>query len=326
MSASPDLPTPAPFKDRRTGLILFGILELLMGGLCLLLVPLMFFGQTMQARVTGAPPQYRMILPAVGVYGALAAVFVIVGIGSILARRWARALSLILSWSWLAVGLVTMVFEAVFLPRILATAAGPNQNLPPVAQHVMLVVTLAVLAVMFVAVPASLVLFYRSPHVRLTCEARDPVARWTDACPLPVLGMSVWLGLGALSMLMMGLGYGGVLPCFGVLISGWPGMVICGGLAGVWAYLAWAGYRLQPHAWWLTVGVLVLFAASAFVTFSRVDLMEMYRLMGYPEQQIEVMRRFSFLSGPAFAAWSLAGTVPMLGYLLWVKRFFRPAQ
>jgi len=325
MNAPPDLPTPTLYKDRRTGLIVLGILEILLGGLCVLLVPLLFFGQAMQARVTGAAPQYRIILPAAATYGTLAATFIWLGIGSILARRWARALVLVLSWSWLMVGLIMMIFSAVFLPRILATPATPNQNLPPVAQQVVLVVTLAMLAVMFVALPGGLVLFYRSSHVRMTCETRDPVARWTDACPLPVLGLCAWLGLGALSMLLMPLGYGGVLPCFGTLISGWPGTLLCLGLAAVWAYLAWAGYRLQPHAWWLTVGGVVLFASSAFVTFSRVDLLEMYRLMGYPEPQIEQMRRFSFFSGPTFAAWSLGCTAPLLGYLLWVKRFFRPA-
>jgi hypothetical protein len=325
MNASPDFPTPPPFKDRRTGLILFGVLEILLGGLCLLLIPLMVFGQVMQSRLTGAPPAYRMILPAVGVYGALTVILVWLGIGSILARRWARALLLILSWSWLAVGLITGVVELVFLPRILAASAGPNQNLPAGAMWGMMIVIIGFVAVLFVAVPGSMVLFYRSPHVKGTCEARDPVARWTDACPLPVLGMCLWLGFGAWSLLLMPVGYGGVLPCFGVLISGWPGTILCLGLAALWFYLARASYRLQPQAWWLTAGVLIVLSASAWITFQRVDLLEMYRLMGYPAAQIEQMQRFNFFSGPTFAWWSLGAMLPVLGYLLWVKRFFRQA-
>jgi hypothetical protein len=323
MNVPSDSPIPTPFNDRRTGLVLFGVLEILLGGLCLLLVLLMFFGQAMQSRATGVAPAYRFVLPAAAMYGIMAVVFVWLGIGSIQARRWARALSLILSWSWLVVGLITVVFLMVLLPRTLAASAPPGANLPAGAQWAIMVVTLGIVSVMFVILPGSLLLFYRSPHVKATCEARDPVVRWTEACPLPVLALCLWLGFGAVSLLLMGVVYGGGLPCFGILISGVPGMVLSLGLAGLWAYLAWSSFHLQARAWWLTTGLLVLFGCSAWITFSRVDLLEMYRLMGYPEAQIEQMRRFNFFSGPAFAWWSLSAVLPMLGYLLWIKRFFR---
>jgi hypothetical protein len=57
--------------------------------------------------------------------------------------------------------------------------------------------------VVFVLLPAIWTYFYRSPHVKATCEARDPVARWTDACPLPVLGFCLWLLFSVPMLLVM---------------------------------------------------------------------------------------------------------------------------
>src|SRR5688572_2895992 len=96
------------FKDRRTGLIIFGILQLLIGGSCALFIPLMFVGQMMSAKTTGTETSLRMILPSVVTYLILAVTFISIGVGSMKARRWARALSLIMGWSWLVVGVFTV--------------------------------------------------------------------------------------------------------------------------------------------------------------------------------------------------------------------------
>ena len=85
------------FKDRQTGLIVFGILEILLGCLCALLVPLMIWGQAMSAQATGGAPNFRMAIPGALVYAMLAVALVWLGIGSMRFRRWARALLLILS-------------------------------------------------------------------------------------------------------------------------------------------------------------------------------------------------------------------------------------
>src|ERR1035438_153181 len=90
-------PPPTAYKNRSSGLIIFGVLTILLGCVCALLVPLMLFGQTMSAKATGTPPNFSVLLPAVSVYGFLAVVLVWLGIGSINARRWARALLLIFS-------------------------------------------------------------------------------------------------------------------------------------------------------------------------------------------------------------------------------------
>src|SRR5258707_10310422 len=100
----PITPPPLPdFKDRGTGLIVFGIFEILIGFFCLLLVGLMMFLQHLP-KPPGTPEMdFRTMIPSFIIYGALAIGFVWLGIGSIQARRWARDLLLVGSAGWLAV-------------------------------------------------------------------------------------------------------------------------------------------------------------------------------------------------------------------------------
>jgi hypothetical protein len=306
------------FRDRRTSLIVFGILVILLGCLCALMVPLMLLGQSMAARQGGTVNGQTMI-PAVLTYLTLAVALIWLGIGSIMVRRWARALLLILAWSWLVVGIFTSVSMFFVMPRIMA-------NVPAGARVIAIAVALVLLGVIFLAIPGILVLIYQNKNVKATCEAHDPVTRWTDRCPLPALALSVWLGLGALSMLMMPLAYHSVLPVFGVLISGLPGTVAFLVFAGLWGYLARAAYQLKPAAWWITVAMLVLFSVSNIVTFSRIDVAELYQRMGYTEQMIDQIESVGFFSSKTMVWWTALFCLPLFGYLLGVKRYFtRPA-
>ena len=87
------------FKDRKLGLVFFGVIQIAQGALFALLVLFglvapMAFTPTGQ---TGVPPA-GPVLSSLTIFAPLAVAFVWLGIGSILARRWARALSLITAW------------------------------------------------------------------------------------------------------------------------------------------------------------------------------------------------------------------------------------
>lgn len=324
----PDLNPPAvEFKDRSTGLVVFGIITMLVGGLCALLVPLMIFGQTMAQKSTGTPANLQAVIPGALLYGVLAVALIWLGIGSLKARRWARALLLIFSWSWLVMGVIALVFMVIMLPQFMtamqsAQPAGQPQ-LPEAAKLMMALIPLVFMGVIFLVLPGVWVFFYRSPHVKATCEARDPVRRWTDACPLPVLAVSLWLAMGVPMMLVMPLAYNSVLPFFGVFLSGMKGTLGYLVFAGVWAWCARALYRLDARGWWLLVAGVCVFTVSNIITYSRHDVMELYALMGYPEQQLEQMKKFNFLTSGWMVWGSLVFMLPFLGYLIYVKRFFR---
>jgi hypothetical protein len=67
-------------------------------------------------------------------------------------------------------------------------------------------------------------------------------------------------------------------------------------------------------------------SVSAWITFSRVDLPELNRVMGYSERQFDSLKQFSFLQGNRMVYWSMAGLVPMMAFLLFVKRYFRSVE
>jgi hypothetical protein len=322
-----DVPVVPDFKDRRTGLIVFGILEIVLGALAALMIPLMIFGQVMAAQATDESPPLRQMLPGVITYGIIAAVLIASGIGSCKAQRWARALSLSVAWSWLAVGVITMVAMVFILPSMLKT--GPQtqgQELSESVRLVVMVVAMVFVGTVFVIVPGILVSFYQSRHVRATCEARNPLPCWTDACPLPLLTLSLLLGFGAITLFVLPISANGVLPLFGKLLSGVVGSLCCLGLAVLWAYSAWAIYRLRIVGWWLVLISICVLMVSAWVTFTQIDVVEMYKTMGYSEQQLEMIKQYSFFQQHNMRYFSVAGAIPMLALLLFVKRYFRPSH
>lgn len=312
---------PSEFKNRSTGLMVFGILTILMGAFCALFVPLMLFSQAMAARdpALGNP---RALIPAIAMYSGLAIALIWLGIGSIQARRWARALLVILSWGGLLVGVISLGTMAILAPQILAqvSATGSSPGVPPV----FLLIPLAFMVVIFLIIPGIWTAFYSSKNVRATCEFRDPTERWTDRCPLPVLAASLWVALGAPGILAMPLTSRAVLPFFGNFLTGAPAVVLCLVMAVVWAWAAWGLYKLDLRAWWTVVAVLVLFAVSSVATYARHDIMEAYHLMGYPQAQIDQIKKFSLPTN--FVLWSiLGGMIPALGYLVFLRRYFRQA-
>jgi len=63
--------------------------------------------------------------------------------------------------------------------------------------------------------------------------------------------------------------------------------------------------------------------ASVLLTYARHDVMEMYRLMGYPEAQIEQIQKSGLLIGNRMT-WLMAFfMLPFLGYLLFIRKFLR---
>jgi MFS family permease len=316
-------PYPPPYADRSGGLVAFGVLQIFLGLVCLGLVALLLVGAASSAFAASLPPgsqplQLHQALFTASIYVVAAIVFVCLGIGSILARRWARTLTLILSWNWLAVGLFGLVFLLVagpsLLPRAPAAPASPGFVLGCMA---------VVFFLFFVLLPGAFVLFYRSPNVQATCEAKDPVLRWTDHCPAPVLAVALGLAWNAL-FLPLSLPYSSFVPVFGFLVGGPLAFALRIVLCGVCAVLAWAVYQLRPAAWSVVLVLWLLSVASTVMTFrDGGKLREFYEKMGLPPQQVEMAVRlisenlgFLFVMGALMVAGFL--------YLLWIRRYFYP--
>jgi hypothetical protein len=313
-----------PHEDRSEGLTIFGILTILLGCLCGLFVPLMLFGQAMSARAGTAPMPLSSLLPGLLMYGSLAVALVWLGIGSIMARRWARALLLIFSWSWLIFGLFMVVVMTLVVPRVLANASANGQaGQPGMPSGAGAVIGIGVSVAGFVSLflPAIWTYFYGSRHVKATCEARDSVTRWTDRCPLPVLALCLWLLSAVPIFLLMPLSARCVIPFFGMFLTGFPAAIICLAMAAIWSLAAWWLYKLDQRGWWLILVAWCVGLVSTLITFTQHDMLEIYRLMHYPEAQIEQMQRTGLTSGFMNLMMSF-GMLLYVGYLMYIKKFF----
>jgi hypothetical protein len=319
---------PVPYKDRSAGLILFGALEMLLALGCLGMLALASLGFAV-APQGGAPVPLRTMLPSLGIYLLLGAFFAAMGIGTILARRWARTLMLIVSWLWMIVGILSLGVLLFVLPDLFDRIQEIEGAGNPQAAEMMGFVrgcALAVIALMYVVLPGIFILFYRGRNVRATFEARDPVPRWTDRCPAPVLALSLILGYAAFAFLVTAAI--GAVPFFGQVMTGPAAVLVLVVLAAMMVVLARAVYRLEPWSWWAVAAFWLLGSlSSASFVLGGFDWRALYAAMGMPTQEIEKLGLFEALQGPAMKVLVALSTAGTLGYLLWVRRFFhRPAR
>jgi hypothetical protein len=183
MDESLGIPPPAApaYRDRSTGLVLFGLLQLLFAIFALgisVFMAVLFLSPAMrqvQGEVYGQTPTGTVVVSLL-IYPLAAAFFGVMGVGTLLGRRWARALWLVLSWIWLVIGLVSTLAMVFFLPKILRMSlekAGAAQEAQGAVTCAM-VATFAVLGCFYILLPLGFLFFFRSPHVKATVEAKDP--------------------------------------------------------------------------------------------------------------------------------------------------------
>ena len=321
----PPVPTPA-LPDRSTRLMLFGIFQIVLGCLCgligLMMVVIFTIGPLAKAP-HGEAIHAQSMIPGIALYLVLAVAFIWLGIGSIRARRWAWALTVILSWLWLIQGVIAITAFVLFVGPMMSASIAQQAKVPPQARVMIQVTVGAVMACIYILLPAIFVIFYHRESVRATCQRRDPQVRWTDRCPLPAPALSVVMAFSVVSMPSAAV-YGPVIPLFGVFLSGAAAAAAMLLITLALVYLGWGAYRLYMHAWWGTLLLGLAGTLNVAVTFLRSDLMKMYEQMRMPAAQLEIIRKSGMIEMMSrWAPWmGLVGGAVWLGYLLYVRRYF----
>lgn len=304
------------YKDRRTGLVIFGILEILIGLFAGLMAFMMVVGLVAGSGTPGAPPM-RMMVPIGVLYLGIAALFITLGIGSMMALRWARALTLVVSWWWLITGVVSCFALFALLPRMFDT-------LPPeqaAAKPVMIGCLSVFFGLFFILLPLGFILFYRGPSVKATVETRDPVRRWTDDVPLPLLAFSVWMIGGGAAALLCGFMY----PSFPVgrwMIRGPAVPALMLAIVLLMLFIGFGMLRRKPAAWWAAIAMFVLGAGWGVVFMSGMtNLAAWYRDMGMamPPEQLAMMEKM--YASPFFIGWIVLFWAAYLAFLIYLRRF-----
>jgi hypothetical protein len=308
--------TDEDFRDRSLGLVVFGVIEILVGAFCALMVPLALAARWVQ----GATTTLRSTFPVLLIYAIVAALFVWLGVGSIRARRWACDLMLALSRIWLLTGVCTVLIAGFLLPA-LVQGLGVAADIPPAALLVATAVTLALISVGYVLLPGAFVLFYRSPDVIATCRARDPRPQFTDDCPSRVLTLAVVWGMAGISVLAMPL-YNWAFPFFGRLLLGAAGAVPWIAVLAVCAALAWGSCNRRPWAWWGAVAATVAAAVTTVVTSIRMRPEDMVRALPIADDQMRVLASIPWPGVWVISLGWIAVWGSMLVYLFTMRSFF----
>ena len=334
VAAAPLLPEVPAYRDRGTGLVIFGVFQIILGLLAALMVPLVALGAFMSRLAPGGAMRPGQFVSGVATYGFIAAALLGLGIGSVQMKRWARALTLVSSCYWLVVGALVTVLLTAVLPVTMRSALAqmkqsaadaPSPEVSTGIMAVLLTLIILVAAFFLVLVPIAFVVFYSRKDVAETCRHRDPVERWTDRTPLPVLGASVVLFTGALYLLLTGMTTP-LFPFFGRYLTGIPGSVCLFLMAALDVYLAIALFRLQSSGWWIAAFAMPIRLLSVVLTYARADMMQAYSKMGMSDAQLEMLNSSPIFRGHVLLWWSLISMVLFFGYLLWLKRYFKPTM
>ncbi len=321
--------TPAAYRDRSGGLLAFGIVQIIAGGLVSLGIPLVLLSALLSRKVVGGGVPIGSYVLGMVSYGVAAVALITLGVGSIRARRWARALTLVLSWGWLCIGIMMTVLFTAVLPTTFAAAfrraASANPDAPALPTGVLAVIltfVIVLFSIFLVILPLLFVVFYSKRDVAETVKHRDPVERWTDRCPLPVLAASLLFTWACPYYLLMSFTTP-LIPFFGRYLTGLPGGIGFLLFAALDAYLAYSLFRLQLAGWWVAITALTLRTTSAVITYARGDLLQAYSRMGWKDAQLQMMSENPMFRSHLILWWSVGFLVALLGYMLWIRRYFR---
>ena len=316
----------ASFKDRKGLLIFFGIILLLTGGLCLLFSALTLFTIALPQSGTyaGPPLPLSSVLLSVFIYVAIAALFIVLGIGSIRTRRWAQSLTLLLSWLVFIGGAITLVLIFFYAGSIFEQIGALAQSDPMVLKIVSIIMYISII-LFFIIIPGIFILAYRSKSVIETVRKYHPEESWTDRCPLPLMTHSFFLLYIAAAPLFL-ISFGLVVPFFGIFMGGWPAAVLYFINSIVCIYLAIGVYRLNIRAWHYSLYLLLLWLVSGFVTLLYNDWMDVYEYMNFPAEQVALLRDTAYLSNNSMLVMILLTLISYLIFYLYAKKYFKKVE
>jgi hypothetical protein len=169
-----------------------------------------------------------------------------------------------------------------------------------------------------VGVPLIFLQRYRGQEVRATLEFYDPHWRWTDACPIPVLGLAIGMAIGAMTVPMSAIP--GTMFLFGVRVTGVPLVLVIIALAVLLVGTARQVYRVQLVGWQLAIGLVCVGSASWVMTLLLVPMDEIYRAHGMTDQQMQYASQLKSPTGMTLIA--VIWTATAIAFVLYTRRFF----
>lgn len=307
-------------KNRRGGLIFFGIITLLFGALTGLLTMLAALASLF---TFGPPPHPLHVIGVLAVYGGMTLLGVWVGVGSIRCRRWVRPVVLGLAWPTLVGTLFVLLMWVVFNVDLQSAYAGlPPTKAGPMTKVLRMeaIIGSAMLTVAGIIIPGAYLLFYSSRHVRLTLEAYDQNFRWSDRVPLSVFiaaTASLLAGLMTLALAQLE-----TAPFFGRYVEGAAALGLTLGAAAALMAAAILMYCMRGAGWWIALLTSAAGFSSAILTFASRGMMEFYRRGNLGDGELARLAKSPSMTGLFPMILTAAALAIVIAYLLYIHRHF----
>ncbi len=301
-----------------------GVLQILIGVGYTLMAPVSLLATKIApANAAGSPSTMLALTGAIGMVG-FGVTTIILGIGSYRACRWARSIWYALGWIGLCAGLASLPLLGAITRELEKSFAAQGVEVPPGVILVSQIMTIGIGGAMYVLIPVLLIRFYGSPHVIRTCEARDPVERWTDRVPTGLLPMILMLGVGAAYSVINALlpGFGSVFPLFGFFVTNLAARLLWISMAALMGWAAFGFYHRSIRAWIGTLVAMPVFVVSFWMTLRDGGLIEYYRMSGLPDSDLQILEASPLMHGGFSTVLFAIGPAFYLVYLIWLRRFF----
>jgi hypothetical protein len=305
-------------RDRSGLLTLVGVVEILLGALSLAVGVLGVAAIAIGARLSPAMeavPRSALVLD-LAFYAGTGAFLFTMGVGTMRAKRWARAMMLVVCWPGMLGILLGSILLAFVAPVLLQGISDDPVNTRNVA-----IVLFAVCGVLAL-VPLAFIVFYERPSVREMFASRDPRPTWVDSRPLPILGMALALVAGGAGMVLSAPWH--LTIQFGYVLTDWRAAVVTALNGLVWTWLGLQIYWMTKGGWWANVVWGTVAHLSVWISLRRIPLASMFWLYQGRHNGDDATTAFT-TTFDAYAAWLVAASLLIwIGTLLWLRRYYRP--
>jgi hypothetical protein len=308
----------------RGWIVLFAVLEFLIGAILVLMTVGMMVLALSSQGILKTPMAGRgglaLVFPIL-FYSAAALLFLFAGAGTLARCGWARILMLVVSWFWLVLGILGGITVLVTVPLILGQAARGGQV--GSREITTLVWIFGVATILFsVVLPGSFLVFYTRRSVKAAFEKREAEEDSRQKLPLLVAIFAIWSGFCALGRLCS-IPYG-LFVLFGFFITGAPAIILSLISSGLYGFLAWRIVRLERKVWWAAFLFHLLLGISAVITFFRIPMNKFFAALGASQIVDPAQRQVMLVVQSYLPCFTLIWQVLLLGFILYVKRYFRP--
>ncbi|HEY5621872.1 MAG TPA: hypothetical protein VIR77_04650, partial [Pontiella sp.] len=250
-----------PDKDWSKGLFVAGLLEMALG--------ILAFSSAMLLMLVVSKTGYGVLRPMqVGqlmfLLLFLTGWWILMGFGSLKARRWARVLVLAGSWVAIFFGSLFMALILYVLPELHGLLMDSGWLSPTAAMNAVYLAVLLMLLLQLV-IPLTSIAFYSLEGVESTCCRRNPEPCWSDRIPLPLLTMGFISSLGCCSIITSA-SFGYAVFFFGRVISGGAGLFIVLLISAACGYIGWGAFMQKMQAWWGAYALILTISCSLMLT------------------------------------------------------------